>query len=245
MIQVINRAIDIIEFIAQEPDRPKSLGEVADAVGLNHGTCANILKTLVARDFIEQAAVKKGYTLGAKAYALTGNDSYRKDLLEAATSEMHALTALLNENVLLAVLKGNQRIALQRTDSEHDLQVRTLDRKNAYDTASGRLLLAYYSETELDKFIANYGLPTADVWPEASTRERFSEVAAQIRREELAIQLTRGRQVIGLAVPVFKGPRVVASLSIYMPEYRYMATDRTKVRQELLATASRISDRLN
>lgn len=244
MIQVINRAIDIIEHIAQEPDRPKSLGDIADAVGLNHGTCANILKTLVSRDFIEQVAIKKGYTLGAKAYALTGNDSYRKDLLDAATDEMTALTMLLNENVLLAVLKGNQRIALLRTESKHDLQVRTLDQKVAYDTASGRLLLAYLTEAEVEKFTGKYGLPSADIWDEAATVDLFSQAIARIRRDELAIQITRGRQVIGLAVPIFKGIRPIASLSVYMPEYRYMATDRTRVLQELQAAARRITNRL-
>ncbi|TDE10997.1 IclR family transcriptional regulator [Dyadobacter psychrotolerans] len=244
MIQVINRALDIIELIAQEPDRPKYLGDIANAVGLNHGTCANILKTLVARDFIEQAAAKKGYTLGAKAYALTGNDNYRKDLLEAATGEMNNLTKELNENALLAVMKGNQRIALYHSYSDHDLQVRTIDQKDAYEAASGRLLLAYYTEAEIGKFISRYGLPTDAVWPEASTQALFTQVLTQIRRENLAIQPTRGRQVIGLAVPIFKASLVVASLSVYMPEYRYLATDRVKVMHELRAAAERISSRL-
>ena len=244
MIQVIHRAIDIIEYIAQTPDRPKALGDVADAVGLNHGTCANILKTLVSRDFIEQVGAKKGYILGSKAYALTGNDNYRKDLLEAASDEMDRLTATLNENTLLAVLKGNQRIVLLRTFSEHDLQVRTPDQKDAYNTASGRLLLAYGSDSSLEKFISKYGLPPTEIWAEATTEPLFAQSMALIRREELAIQITAGRQVVGLAVPIRKADKVVASLSIYMPEYRYMTTDKTKLVGELRATASRISAKL-
>ncbi|RYC70805.1 MULTISPECIES: IclR family transcriptional regulator [Spirosoma] len=244
MIQVINRAIDIVEYIAQDPDKPKALGDIADAVGLNHGTCANILKTLVSRDFIEQIGAKKGYILGAKAYALTGNDNYRKDIVEAATDEMDRLTTLLNENTLLAALKGNQRIVLLRTFSEHDLQVRTPDQKDAYNTASGRLLLAFHTDAELVKYTARYGLPTADIWTEAASPGQFQQAIDLIRREELAIQTTTGRQVVGLAVPVRKADRVVASLSIYMPEYRYMVTDKARVVQELRNTANRISARL-
>lgn len=245
MIQVIHRAIDIIEYIARDPERPKALSDVADAVGLNHGTCANILKTLVARDFIEQVGTKKGYILGAKAYSLTGNDSYRKDLIDAATDEINRLTATLNENVLVAVLKGNQRIVLTRTNSEHDLQVRTPDHKDAYNAASGRLLLAFLTDAEVAKFTAKYGLPSAEVWPEATTPDLFREALAQIRREELALQATVGRQVIGLAVPIRKADKVVASLSIYLPEYRYMTVDKSRLVRDLFAAAQAISHQLH
>lgn len=44
MIQVINRALNILEILAQEPDKEFGLSEIATAVELNAGTCANILK---------------------------------------------------------------------------------------------------------------------------------------------------------------------------------------------------------
>ena len=47
MIQVINRALNILEILAQEPDKEFGLSEIATAVELNAGTCANILKTLL------------------------------------------------------------------------------------------------------------------------------------------------------------------------------------------------------
>ena len=42
MIQVINRALNILEILAQEPDKEFGLSEIATAVELNAGTCANI-----------------------------------------------------------------------------------------------------------------------------------------------------------------------------------------------------------
>ena len=47
MIQVINRALNILEILAQEPDKEFGLSEISTTVELNAGTCANILKTLV------------------------------------------------------------------------------------------------------------------------------------------------------------------------------------------------------
>ena len=51
MIQVVNRACDILEVLVETPDAPVGLGEVAGRVGLHAATCANILKTLVARGY--------------------------------------------------------------------------------------------------------------------------------------------------------------------------------------------------
>lgn len=245
MIQVINRALDLLEQIAVEPEKPKALGELADGLQLNHGTCANILKTLVARGYVEQIGTKKGYVLGQQSYGLTGNDAYRKDLLEAAQGEMNALTQLINENCLLAIRKDNQRVVIYRTFAEQDLQVRTADVKSVYEAASGRLLIAVLPKEKIERFILKYGLPPEESWPEIGSEAQLLEALNLIRREELAIQAIPNRQVIGLAVPIYKAGQVVASLSIYLPEYRYMNLDKQQLVSSLRQCAQRINKRLN
>jgi IclR family KDG regulon transcriptional repressor len=241
LIQVIHRALDILEIIASDPEKPRSLGDIANTLGLNHGTCANIMKTLVSRKYLEQVGTKKGYILGSRSYTLSGNDSYRKDLIEAAAPEMEKLTAALNENSLLAVLSGENRVVIHRVMAEQELQVRTSDEKRIYDAASGRLLLAMLSDAEIERFVGKYGLPSREVWAEADTLENFWSVIGQIRREEYAFQVLPGRQVIGLAVRVEKNAKVVASLSIYLPEYRYMSIDKTALINRLKSTGNQIS----
>ncbi|QHV94152.1 IclR family transcriptional regulator [Spirosoma endbachense] len=245
MIQVINRALDLLEQIANDPERPKALGDLADSLNLNHGTCANILKTLVARGYVEQIGTKKGYILGSQSYTLTANEAYRKDLLEASREEMDALTQAINENCLLAVLKENQRIAIYRTFAEQDLQVRTTDIKPIYDSASGRLLLAMLPKEKIQRFIAKYGLPSDESWPEVQSETQLLDSLALMRREELALQTIANRHVMGLAVPIYKNGLVVASLSIYLPEYRYMAMDKQKLISSLRQCAKNIHKRLN
>lgn len=244
MIQVINRALDILEIVAANPEKPTALGEIADTLGLNHGTCANIMKTLVARSYLEQVGTKRGYILGAKSYALTHNDAYRKDLVDAAKSEMEKLTEITNENCLLAILNGEKRIVIHSTHAEQELQVRTSSEKHVYDSASGRMLLAMLPEPDIERFISKYALPNPEIWKEVDTIENLKKQLAQFKKEECALQMLAGRQVIGLAVPVQKGTKTVASLSIYLPEYRYMLTDKTDLVYQLKMTAKRISQRL-
>src|SRR5688572_28631583 len=156
MIQVINRAMDILEMIAKNPEQIRSLTEIADSMNLNHATCANIIKTLVNRKYIEQVGHKKGYRLGQMSYALTNNFSYKRDLVQAAKEAMETLTKKINENTLLAIIKDNKRILLYDVPSDQDLQVRTSKEKNVYEAATGRLLLAYLTPKERENFITKY-----------------------------------------------------------------------------------------
>src|SRR5690242_10957755 len=119
MIQVIHRALDILELVSDEPGKSKTLTEIADQLHLNHGTCANILKTLVSRNYIEKLPGKKGYQLGHMTTELSGKKNLRERLVSSAREEMENLTKKFNENTLLSILKGNQRVAILRVNSHH------------------------------------------------------------------------------------------------------------------------------
>ena len=73
MIQVLNRAFDILEMCAKNAEKVYSLSEIADQLQLNRTTCANIVKTLVTRNYLEQTGYRRGYRLGSKVFHLAGN----------------------------------------------------------------------------------------------------------------------------------------------------------------------------
>ena len=243
MIQVINRAFDILEYVATEPNRPKSLTEVAEVAGLNMGTCANIMKTMVNRRYLDQVGPKKGYCLGSRAYWLTGNLSYRKDIIEAARQPMVALSKHLEESCLLAILNGDQRLIIHRELCDQPLQVQTADEKLVYDSASGRLLVGLLTDAELVKFKNRYGLPTPEIWEEAATEPKFYAQIQIIRDRKYAYQESL-RQVIGYAVGVYRQEEVVASLSVYLPTYRHSAEKAAAVLSGLKQAAQQIGDQL-
>ena len=243
MIQVLNRAFDILEFLADDPSQPKVLGEIANAVQLNHGTCANILKTMVDRQYIDQTGARKGYCLGVNAYRLTDNPSFQTTIQEVARDEMAALTRHLDESSLLAVLEAPNRRLIHRELCDQALQVQTADEKHVYDSASGRLLVAMLTDTELDKFITRYSLPTPELWAEATDRSSFMEQINRIRANECAFQEST-RQVIGYGVPIRRFGNVVASLSVYLPLYRHDNAKAADVLVSLRQTAGTINRKL-
>ncbi len=244
MIQVINRALDILELIATDPDEPKPLGEIATALNLNAGTSANIIKTLVSRKYLEKIDKQKGYCLGPMAYRLIGNEGYQKGLINAAKPEMHSITKKMNENTLLCVLNGNMRVVILRIQSDNELQANTAIEKKAFDTASGRLLIAMLDDTGLDKFINKYGVPDNDEWDGVTNHKSFQKQINKIRTQGYAMQITKN-QIIGLALPVYKNDKVIAALSIYMPVLRYNTSNKEEIIKLIKKASEKISKNLS
>lgn len=243
MIQVIHRALNMLEFIAQHPQRDFSLTEIADQHQLNHGTCANILKTLVTRGYVEQLGHKKGYRLGAMAYHLTRNPAYKRDLIAAANAPMQHLTQAVNETSLLAIVLNDRRITLHSVECDHDIQARGNVDRPVYDSATGRLLLAYRPDIEQVRFARTYGLPTDELWPGITTEDQLVEALAQLREAGLSIVVTN-RQIVGLAVPVQQRGATVAALGVFLPEIRYTDAHRDEIIRELKVAGGQVSGAL-
>lgn len=239
MIQVLNRALDILEFVAKEPEKPKALGDIIAEMGLNAATCANIVKTLVNRKYLDKIDRSKGYCLGPKAYSLSSNNNYKKHLVEAAKTELEALTKKLDENSLMAILNEDKRIAIARASGTQAIQANTPSEKNAYDAASGRLLIAMLSDDEVEKFISKYGLPDANAWKAASDKKGLLAEIKKIRRDNYAIQITE-KQMVGIAIPVRHGNKAVAGISVYMPLQRFNKNMKDELIALLKKTATNI-----
>lgn len=244
MVLVIIKALDILEWVARDSGRTYSLTEIAEGLQMNQATCVNILQTLVSKNYIEHLGRKKGYRLGPMAYNLTNNMSYSQNLVLAAKELMEELTATLNETSILGIIRNQKRFIVHLVNSDQDLQVRSRTERNIYETASGRLLLAYLSNRELESFIQSIGLPAPAVWPEATTTDALRSALAVIRGHELAV--TRSvSHIIGLAVPVRKGGQVVASLSVFLPEVRCTEQRQQDIQIALQKTSQLITARLD
>ena len=246
MIQVINRAFDILELCGKNIEKTYSLSEIADKLGINHTTCANILKTMVKRNYIEQVGYKKGYRLGYMPLQLIRNNSLKIELLNAAKDPMEKIVDELNETCIISVLRKSdwKRIQIHHVYSNHELIVKTAKEKNVYLAATGRIQLAYLNQEEIDILIQKIGLPLESVWSEATTKEGLLTALSKIRTEGIIIHHDINH-IIGIAIPIFKGSEVVAGLGIYMPFIRFKG-EMVKVSIEKLKLFGQIiSSKLN
>jgi DNA-binding IclR family transcriptional regulator len=244
MIQVIVRAIDILEFVSKHDNKPVQLIKIAENAGLSQPTCANIVKTLVAKSFLENVSRKEGYILGVNAYRLTGNVEYSQHLVTASSDLMQELVNTVNETCLLGILKNNKRVVIYEVQANNDLQVKTKREADIYSTASGKLLMAFLPEKELNQLIEIIGLPDAAVWPGIKSKTSLLKALEQINKTQL-VQSLSSNHIIGFAIPVFNREKVVAAISVYLPESRVTAAHKKNILKLMAAAAVKIKQRLD
>lgn len=239
MIQVLNRAFDILELLSRNLEKEHSLSEIAEPLHLNAGTCANILKTMVNRGYIEK---KKGYVLGRQAYYLTNNFSNEAEIVKCATGPMRNLSDTLEESCVLAVIKNNSRITIHKETFVQQLQANTPDEQHAYHTATGRLLLAYMDPADRNTFISTYGLPNG-MWLGIDSERKLIDELLSINKTGFAIHYAESK-IVGIAMPIFGKQRAIASLGVYLPESRFNDTKKAAMLSGLKEAAKIISDKI-
>ncbi|MEC3879826.1 IclR family transcriptional regulator [Parapedobacter sp. 10938] len=240
MIQVLNRALDILELLSRNLDKELSLSEIADPLNLNHSTCANIIKTMINRGYIEK---QKGYRLGKQMYYLTNNFSVEKEIVDYAADAMKTLSDTLRESCILAVIKNHSRITLHKETFVRELQVNALDEKHAYLTATGRLLLAYMEPVERNAFIHIYGIP-GTMWDKIDSERALILELQEINKAGFAVHHDESN-IVGVAMPIFRKDEAIASLGIYLPENRYTEKTKGTIFRNLENTAKEISEKIN
>lgn len=245
MIQVLQRALNVLEHLAREGERPSALGDIARATRLNPATCARILGTLMTEGYVEQEGPRKGYRLGPMPYTLTARGPYRKDLVVCAEPLVRDLARDTGETAMVVILHQDTRYILCQTEGTHFVQVRTdaVLREEVYPYATGRLLLAYLAPEGLDAFIAHVGLPEAAVWPEARTKQGLLKELAALKSMSTVVTTFKG-QIVGLARPIRNADRVVAGLGLYLPVSRFVGAHKEAILEAMTTTADAISERL-
>ena len=237
MIQVINRSVDILEYVANEVNRPKLMGNIAHDLKLNTSTCANIIKTLVNRGLLRKAGEEKGYLIGSRLIEISNGSLGFSDLLEHVNNLFTNKIKAPEENCLIAVLKDDKRQVIFGKSSKQLIQATTPTEKLAYDSSTGRLLIAFLEEKDLQLYIKKYGLPNKNTWAKATSRIGFFDEIAKIRNQGYAL-IEDTVQVVGVATPIFKGNKVIASFSIYLPSFRF----NKKVKADMIAQATQLGE---
>lgn len=244
MIQSIERAADILEYLSDHPDEAAPATTLAEQLGLNRSTVISILKTLLARGYVEQVGPRQGYRLGPMAHYLVRHGPYAPDLVAAATPVMHDLATELHESFVLAHLHRDQLFMLYQAQGDQVLTIRPdlIIAEAIYRTANGRLLLSYLGEQELKAFLLRKPVPDPE-WPEAKDEARLRHLLANIRAADRYVDATP-QGVARASFPVREDGKVVAALGLYAPAFRFTGRHRDHALKRLKEAATTIEQTL-
>jgi len=87
-------------------------------------------------------------------------------------------------------------------------------------------------------------LPSPEAWSGIEYEEDLLLELQKIRKKQLATQVSKAR-IVGIAVPIFKNGKVIASLGIYLPETRYTPSLQERILEELKNAGELINKKLN
>lgn len=152
MIQVIERFDRILRSFSEQPDRARSLGELAEEAGISSPACANIVRTMTELGYLRSLGKRRGYLPGPTAFFLFAANPYRY-LMDAARPELELLAQQNTNFVILVCEDGGCRRELFCISDTTIIQVRDRNPNalvlNLFRCSTGIILLSRMEESRI------------------------------------------------------------------------------------------------
>jgi IclR family transcriptional regulator, KDG regulon repressor len=155
-VQVLDRAINILEFVASQTSGDAGLPELAAAMKLHKTTTHRIAHVLESRGLLRRTADSNRYRLGLHLYDLGSCALDNVSIRDEARPIMTRLAAEVGETVHLALLDRTEVLYIERVEAQRSLSMGSkLGARNpVYCTALGKAILAFTPESEVDQILA-------------------------------------------------------------------------------------------
>ena len=225
MVQSVQRALRLLERLDAGGVEGLTLSELCLGAGLKAPTAHNLLATLVELGYAEQLSATRRYVLGERSRSLGTGRAAVARLKHVAGEPLRRLHEQVNETVILAVDLDGQRHSILSCESAQELRVTASlgADDHFYNTATGRILLAWRTPAAVAAFVAEHGVPGPE-WPGAADEAGLAQALAAIRSRLQAEFANPASHVRALAVPVrVPGGSPSAALGLFYPTVRHSA----------------------
>jgi IclR family transcriptional regulator, KDG regulon repressor len=150
-IQSVDRALQLLKYIADTPDGSATLGELTDFIGLDKSSVFRLLATLWKHELVRQDPGSRSYQLGFGIYRLAGSLQGRLSITEVARPYLRKIVRETKENAQIAVRSQNLAVFIDRERGSRTLSANMNpgDTEELHCTAVGKSLICRLSQTEL------------------------------------------------------------------------------------------------
>jgi DNA-binding IclR family transcriptional regulator len=224
-VKSADRTVELLELLSRTGE-PLTLSEIQRELSYPKSSLFVLLRTLVARGWVETDRRGTGYSIGVRALLVGTSYLDRDPVIRAATRVLEDLRAEVNETVHLARLDGADVVYLASRESAHQLRLtsRVGRRLPAHATSLGKALLAERTDAEVDALLPE----RLDALTPHTLTSRPALYADLGETRERGYALERGENTVGLgcfAVALdFKTPALDA-ISCSVPSVRLDDSD--------------------
>lgn len=243
MPQLIRKAAAVLEAVSC--DGSPNFTRIQERTGLNKSTLSRILRELEGLGFLSRSE-SRAYSLGPALLEIARPSLLRNAQYAVAEKYARLLAEEIGESVTVGVLRKGRRYNAAKATVDREVSVDAhLDlRPSPFDTATGRALLAWAGDEEVEEALRVNG-PPAERWPGADTPEALKEALAEIRRMGRAEKTQKGAEVESFAMPVLDAEgRAAMSIGFAAPRYRLTPERRKQMLQALARTAEAMAGEL-
>ncbi|HZT31710.1 MAG TPA: IclR family transcriptional regulator [Bryobacteraceae bacterium] len=244
-IEVVGRALDVLEVFVHEQKAQLTLKEIATRLKQNTNTVFRLLYTLAQHGYIIKS--NKKYELGSKLLDLTNAKLRHTDLIAIAGPHMEALRERFRETVNLGILaEGQIRYIDVRQSLERFRLAETVGGTDPlHCTALGKAHLAYLPLPEVRRLMREYGM--ARWTPHTiTTLTALKPELERIREQGYAVD--REESMLGafcVAAPILDAEeRPVAAMSIAGPLVRFHEAHLKQAAEALREAAAAVEEKL-
>lgn len=209
MVKPVINAMQILRQLARSGEPARAV-DLARLLGINHSTCFNILRTLVAEDVLSFDPLSKTYAASIGLANLVGQFVTQGQRLEVAKPLMHELARQFAVTITLWRPIGTDRIVLVSSEvSPTDLRIDMAEgqRLPYLMGASGRLFAGQSGMSETDIRAAFEAIR----WSEPLSFEHYWREVQDAGKRGYAIDDGNfARGIMVLAAPVYDGNGALA-----------------------------------
>jgi len=246
-VQVLDRAINILEFIGKQSTGEAALPELSAAMKLHKTTTHRIAHVLESRGLLRRSLDSNRYRLGLHLYDLGCQALEHVNIRDEARPLMSRVAFEVGETAHLALLDRSEVLYIERVEAQRSMTMGSkLGARNpAYCTSLGKAILANIPESEVDQLLSTCGM-------EARTRNTITNVLAlkreldTIRERGYAIdneEIEDGVRCI--AAPILNTQcRAVAAVSVSGPSSRITPARFQLIGKTMVKVARELSTRL-
>nr|WP_312579497.1 IclR family transcriptional regulator [Sedimentibacter sp.] len=239
-VKSIDKAFDILLCFSWD-EKELTLTEIARKMGWAKSTTSRLLNTLLDRGFLSKDEDTNKYVLGSVIYYLGQVAKETIDLRKVSMPILRNINQKTKETVHIYVYEGFDRICFEQVESPQLVKqsVKVGSREPIWVGATGKAILAYQSEQELDEVIKEVKKSS-----ELSAVDLINSIK-QVRENGYAIRDGKKDDNVGcVAAPIFdiRGT-VKGCLAISTPAFRFPKNSKDYI-DLVVKGASEISENL-
>ena len=240
MIQIIDRVFKILEYISQNDK--SQLKNIAEATGLKKSTLSNILRSLTDAGALNKVEGNK-YQTGPRLEEIIKPRMNRGKLIDIADDIVQMFTEEVNESALVSVLYNGDRYIIANSSASRSVTVHYNfeKRPTIYETATGRILLAFADINTRKQIISSRGLPH-NKWNGIDSIKKLKEALAIIKRDQLEILVSEDGEAISIAAPAFFEDGTTAAIGCQIPAHRFTGKYKINIEKKIKFFAGRMTD---